>query len=288
VLVNATGHSPAPFLLGVLADVWTTCAFVAFAVRLNSQCAPLLIIFLILITADGAYESVSSSALHLDEMAFFARHSMSSFMYANIGMVRSAGPKLALATVPLSVVAALRCAIIQGRCHAATWSSKWLRRARNVRLLALSGLIMGACSTFLGGDWAPNIVLRITSECAHATATSFFGDPALSFINDELAFLEEERTYFLNKPRRQDDSDVDKNQPPPPALFVFHLESLRASAFPAYNPKLSPALTPYLSHLVESSEAAIVQKNVAAVSNTMKNLFASMCGVPPHPGLEVR
>jgi phosphoglycerol transferase MdoB-like AlkP superfamily enzyme len=118
-----------------------------------------------------------------------------------------------------------------------------------------------------------NPFIRLLFELSFQ-ATTFRSRPI--FVTKELRFFENEKTSLLGlsslRPRK--------------SLFVITLESVRACSFSAYNREVPSQLTPFLSSLVHNKEARVVDMLQASVSNTMKVLYSSMCGVPSHPGVE--
>ena len=70
------------------------------------------------------------------------------------------------------------------------------------------------------------------------------------------------------------------------SVFVIQLESVRAKALYPWNADIPEALTPFLSQLVKSGEARVVENMFSSVPNTMKSLFTTMCGIPAHMGPE--
>lgn len=95
-----------------------------------------------------------------------------------------------------------------------------------------------------------------------------------SFVSDELKFFEDEKVLLKKLAPR-----------PHTSLFVVGLESVRASSLGVYNKEIPMELTPFLSSIVESGEAEVVENLMAAVPNTMKVLYGSLCGVPAHTGV---
>ena len=144
----------------------------------------------------------------------------------------------------------------------------------------------------------PLVALSLEAAKLYRTRGGSSG-PAGSFTDDELKYFRAQEEHLASQ-KMQRSNDANES----PSVFLIMLESVRASSLPVYNHAMPPELTPFLSSLTgvgkrggsegkaeeeeeeeeeEEGRVWVVESLYAGMPNTMKSLFASLCGVPPHP-----